>query len=164
MRLSEIIEAETLDLPSIDVGDEVLVGKFKNRRATVKGFTTDKNNQPVLKTDKGEHKLFKPRITKLEENGNGRKLSDLCTVRLDYPEADFWIVRRGTPEEVGNATKEFSPEHFGIKVRRTDILLPQYLYYAMMNLCNQGYYRPHLMGSLRLTHVGISTIKNIGLG
>jgi hypothetical protein len=53
--------------PEIKVGDEVKVGKFKNRRAEVKGFATDDNNQPVLKTTKGDQKLFKPRISKLEE-------------------------------------------------------------------------------------------------
>jgi len=58
-------EAETLKLPNIDVGDEVMVGKFKNRKATVKGFDKDDHNQPVLKTNKGDQKLFKPRISKL---------------------------------------------------------------------------------------------------
>ena len=56
---------DVLKLPSINIGDEVLVGKFKNRRATITGFTTDDNNQPVLKTTKGDQKLFKPRIVKL---------------------------------------------------------------------------------------------------
>jgi hypothetical protein len=71
MRWKEILESETLELPDIEVGDTVLVGKFKNRKAKVKGFTKDKNNQPVLKTDKGDQKLFKPRIAKLmtEEAG-----------------------------------------------------------------------------------------------
>ena len=58
-------EASTYQPPAIDVGDEVRVGKFKNRKAEVTGFTTDKNNQPVLKTDKGDQQLFKPRIAKL---------------------------------------------------------------------------------------------------
>lgn len=68
MRLKEILtdeDTKTLKLPDIEVGDEVLVGKFKNRKATVKGFKTDNNNQPVLKTDKGDQKLFTPRIKKL---------------------------------------------------------------------------------------------------
>ncbi len=163
MRITDIIEAQTLDLPDLEVGDEVRVGKFKNRKATIRGFDTDEHNQPVLKTDKGDHKLFKPRISKLEEN-QGRKLSDFCTVRLNYPEADFWIVRRGTPEQVGTVTREFSEEHFGIKVRRTDVLLPDYLYYAMQNVQNQGYYRRHLNGALQLKHISIETIKTIPLG
>ena len=56
---------DILKLPSIEIGDEILVGKFKNRKAVVTGFTTDENNQPVLKTTKGDQKLFKPRIVKL---------------------------------------------------------------------------------------------------
>jgi hypothetical protein len=60
-----VAEADQLELEPVDVGDIVLVGKFKNRKATVKGFTSDQNNQPVLKTDKGDQKLFKPRLTKL---------------------------------------------------------------------------------------------------
>jgi hypothetical protein len=66
--LIDLIENQnTLHLPDIEVGDEVMVGKFKNRKATVKGFAKDDHNQPVLKTDKGDQKLFKPRIKKLSE-------------------------------------------------------------------------------------------------
>lgn len=66
--LAEKEEQKSLTPPTIKVGDEVKVGKFKNRKAKVKGFAKDKHNQPVLKTDKGDQKLFKPRITKLEES------------------------------------------------------------------------------------------------
>ena len=67
---SKVSEADTLKLPNIDVGDEVMVGKFKNRKATVKGFDKDDHNQPVLKTNKGDQKLFKPRISKLMKENN----------------------------------------------------------------------------------------------
>jgi hypothetical protein len=53
------------ELPSLAIGDVLLVGKFKNRKATITGFSADENNQPVAKTDKGEQKIFKPRIAKL---------------------------------------------------------------------------------------------------
>ena len=53
------------ELPKLAVGDVLLVGKFKNRKATIIGFFSDENNQPVAQTDKGEHKIFKPRIAKL---------------------------------------------------------------------------------------------------
>jgi hypothetical protein len=52
-------------LPSLAIGDVLLVGKFKNRRATITGFSSDENNQPVAQTDKGDQKIFKPRIAKL---------------------------------------------------------------------------------------------------
>src|ERR1035438_3131620 len=40
------------ELPKLAVGDVLLVGKFKNRRATITGFSSDENNQPVAQTDK----------------------------------------------------------------------------------------------------------------
>ena len=58
--------AEKLKLPDMVVGDEIKVGKFKNRKAEIKGFKKDDKNHPILKTTKGDQKLFKPRISKLE--------------------------------------------------------------------------------------------------
>lgn len=61
-----IVENDSYTPPVIDVGDDVLVGKFKNRKAKVTGFKKDDHHQPVLKTSKGDQKLFKPRIAKLD--------------------------------------------------------------------------------------------------
>jgi hypothetical protein len=49
----------------IKIGDTILTGRFKNSPAVVKGFGTDKNNQPTVKTTKGEISLYKFRISKL---------------------------------------------------------------------------------------------------
>jgi hypothetical protein len=62
---NESAEQEQLDLPAIEVGDSILTGKFKNRKATVTGFGKDKHGQPILHTTKGDQQLFKPRIAKL---------------------------------------------------------------------------------------------------
>lgn len=53
------------ELPRLAVGDVLLVGKFKNRKAIIVRFGSDENNQPVAQTDKGEQKIFNPRIAKL---------------------------------------------------------------------------------------------------
>jgi hypothetical protein len=58
-------EQEELNVPPIAVGDEIRIGKFKNRKATVTGFGTDKHGQPILHTTKGDQQLFKPRLAKL---------------------------------------------------------------------------------------------------
>ena len=50
--------------PDIKVGDMVLVGKFKNRKAIVKGFTKDKNHQPQVITTKGTYSLYRFRVNK----------------------------------------------------------------------------------------------------
>ena len=45
MKISELFESEdSIQLPKLKVGDELLVGRFKNRKAIIKGFTKDKNN------------------------------------------------------------------------------------------------------------------------
>jgi hypothetical protein len=49
------------ELPRLAIGDVLLVGKFKNRKATITGFSSDENNQPVAQTDKGEQKIFEAR-------------------------------------------------------------------------------------------------------
>lgn len=69
VNINEIIQesSKTYTPPTINVGDEIKVGKFKNRKTEVTGFSTDDHNQPVLKTTKGDQKLFKPRISKLEK-------------------------------------------------------------------------------------------------
>lgn len=72
MRAFEFLaeDKDTLKLPDMNVGDEVKVGRFKNRKAVIKGFKKDDHGQPVLKTTKGDQKLFKPRISKLEPKKN----------------------------------------------------------------------------------------------
>ena len=50
---------------NLKVGDTILIGRFKNRKAEVKGFGVDKNNHPTIKTNKGEIKMFKFRIKKI---------------------------------------------------------------------------------------------------
>jgi len=88
MRLNELTEGETLNPPSISVGDEVKVGKFKNSKAEVKGFKKDDHGQPVLKTTKGDQKLYKPRVSKLEpgaiEEGTCRTCGGSGQVEWDH--------------------------------------------------------------------------------
>lgn len=67
MKITDILnEADEYQPPKIKKGDEVKIGRWKNKKAEVKGFDVDDHGQPVLKTTKGDQKLFKPRISKLE--------------------------------------------------------------------------------------------------
>jgi hypothetical protein len=65
-------------------------------------------------------------------------IGDLCEFKTNFPDADFWLVKKGNKDEIGTPVKTFSPENIGVKVIRTDVLLPQYLYYVFMNIQNQG--------------------------
>ena len=59
------VDEATLDLPDLESGDELMVGKFKNRKATIKDFKKDDHGQPVAVTNKGDQKIFKGRVKKL---------------------------------------------------------------------------------------------------
>ena len=65
------VDEAKLDLPDLETGDELMVGKFKNRKATIKDFTKDKNNQPIAVTDKGDQQIFKGRVKKLMPTEEG---------------------------------------------------------------------------------------------
>ena len=68
MKLFELLDEdnEKLEVPDIEIGDDILTGKFLNKKSKVTGFTKDKkDNHPVVKTTKGSVKLLKPRFPKL---------------------------------------------------------------------------------------------------
>ena len=50
----------------IKVGDEVLVGRFRNVSAKIKDITVDEKGQPVIVTSKGPKNLFSCRLIKLD--------------------------------------------------------------------------------------------------
>lgn len=91
----------------------------------------------------------------------GTTLKDLATVKTNMQDADFWLVRKGSSKTVGKPVREFNPEHIGIKVTRTDVLDPQYLYYVFMNLHNQGYFAQRATGILEMVHIRTSDVADI---
>jgi hypothetical protein len=90
-------------------------------------------------------------------------LGQVAEVKTNFPDADFWLVRKGTEEAVGKPSKEFKEEDIGIKVTNTDVVLPDFLFYAMMHLHNQGVWRHLSKGTLRLKHISTRDVKNIPL-
>lgn len=91
------------------------------------------------------------------------KLSDLATIRTNFPEADFWLVRRGSLKTCGQPVREFNPEHIGVKVQRTDILLPDYLYYCLMHIHSSKMWEPLATGTLSLVNIRVSDVRDIVL-
>ncbi len=93
-----------------------------------------------------------------------QKLFNIAKVKTNFPDADFWIVRKGSELTVGKPTRTYSPEHFGVKVEQTKIILPDYLYYALMHLHNVGYFSRLARGTLSLKHITRCDVENIRLG
>lgn len=89
------------------------------------------------------------------------KLKDLCKVKIGNENADFWVVRRGDIKQVGKPTFKFNPEHYGIKVIKTNLIVPKWLYYVFMHLHNAKYFEPLATGTLNLVNIKIEHINEI---
>jgi predicted chitinase len=97
---------------------------------------------------------------KLEES-IGKRLGDLAEIKTKFEDADFWIWRRNSIDKVGSPTKEYNPEHIGIRVIRTDLLMPEYLFYLMQYLHSQGYFKKLSKGATNLVSITTNDVKNI---
>lgn len=84
----------------------------------------------------------------------------IFAVKTNFPDADLWVIRKGTPEKIGSVTKTFSPEHIGVQVMATDLVLPDYLYYVLVNIHARGFYRERMTGTLRLKHITTDDVKD----
>jgi len=92
---------------------------------------------------------------------NESKLGLFINAKTNFPDADFWVIRRGNEEKVGKPIKEYNPEHIGIKVTATDKLDPKYLFYLMEYVYSKGYYKPLVHGTLNLKNIKVSDVLGI---
>lgn len=95
---------------------------------------------------------------------NDLRLKYVCEIKTNFPEADFWLIRKGDEETVGKPVKKFEPQHIGIKVIKTDILDSKYLYYVFEYLYSSKELIKYTKGVLNLKHIIIDDIKNIKIG
>lgn len=66
------------------------------------------------------------------------KLKDLCEFKTNFEGADFWIKRKGGVDTIGKPTKTFSSDDIGVKVTRTDLVLPDFLFYYFLYMQSSG--------------------------
>ena len=95
---------------------------------------------------------------------NDLRLKYVCEIKTNFPEADFWLIRKGDEETVGKPVKKFVPQHIGIKVIKTDILDSKYLYYVFEYLYSSKELIKYTKGVLNLKHIIIDDIKNLKIG
>ena len=136
-------------------------GRF---RGEIKSFLDNLSNMTDTALNDSDRDYILQQASMRISQYDGATLGDLAYIQTNYPEADFWIVRKGSDKTVGSVTKEFKPQHIGIKVIATETLDPGYLYYALMNIYNQGYFRGKAIGSLNLKHIRVQDVKGIPIG
>jgi restriction endonuclease S subunit len=91
------------------------------------------------------------------------KLKHIADFKVNNPEADFWITRKGSETTVGSPTREFSPEHIGVTVTRPDLVLPDYLFYVFQYFAQLGIFAQLSSGTTNLKNIKIDDVKNIPL-
>lgn len=91
------------------------------------------------------------------------RLSDVATIKTNFPEAHFWVVRRGSADSCGEPSRTFNAEHIGVRVDRLDLLLPDYLFYAMVHIHQTGEWKRLATGTLALVNIRVSDVRRIEL-
>lgn len=88
-------------------------------------------------------------------------LGDICNFKINMEDADFWLIRKGTSDMVGTPTKKFTSENIGVKVTRTDILYPDFLFYYIQYMHNSGMFKNLAKSTLNLKHLRIEDLSNL---
>lgn len=91
------------------------------------------------------------------------KLKNIADLKVNNPEADFWLIRKGNVLNVGRPTREFSPEHIGVTVIRPDLVVPDYLFYVFEYLVMRGAFVELARGTTKLQNIRISDLEEIPL-
>ena len=95
------------------------------------------------------------------------RLADLCEIKFNMSDADFWIYARGTEKSLGMPTTDLdnNENKIGIKVKEEakDKLDSKYLFYVFMNLNNFQYWQTNglVYGSTNLRNIRIEDVKNL---
>lgn len=94
------------------------------------------------------------------------KLQDICEIKKNFKDADFWMVRSHSDTGIGKPVKEYKEDYIGLRIRDSyiDKMNADFLYFCMMNLFNRGVWKYYASGSTELQHLPIAAVKMFELG
>ena len=96
-------------------------------------------------------------VKKLYENKDFKKQlrkaplykRDNFKVGQGLEDADFWLYSKGSTEKLGMPVEEYHKNRIGIKILNTEEIDPKFMYYWMLNIYNQGYWKQIGRGSVQ---------------
>ena len=125
-------------------------------------ITIDRNNQMINNLPKSLIDTARDILEAVQtDEQTPSKLHHVAEIKTNFPDADYYVTRKGSMDAVGKITNEFSPEHIGVKITRTDLLHPKYHQYAMQYAHMNGYWKGKTKGSLSLQHISVNDVKNM---
>lgn len=152
------------EIDRLPYGGEFLIIDGQNYKTPVLKTLRGNKTAYIIKTLLSPHMASKAKWVFRESVNNPVKLGDLVAMSKGMEDADFWIEYRGSANTVGKPSKEYGPYKLGIKVTATDRLDPRFLYYAFMNLQQQGHFAKMAHGTTNLVNLRIRDLANIPLG
>lgn len=91
------------------------------------------------------------------------KVADVCEVKVNFVEADFWLIRSHSREEVGRVVKHFNPDFIGVRVVKRELFIPSYVAFICSFHHGRGVFALAAKGSLNLVHISVETVKELSL-
>ena len=84
-------------------------------------------------------------------------------VKTNYPEADFWLQKRGSEQNVGKPMRKFSDVQgkYNIGIKVPEGMNKEYVYAQLAALFRKGYWKTHSYGTLNLQHIRTDDVKKI---
>lgn len=93
------------------------------------------------------------------------KIKDFCEVKFNFEDADFYIIAKGSENQIGKPSigNEESKNKIGIKVINKELIDPKYLYYLFEYLFQSKFWSENglIYGSLSLKNLRLEDVKNL---
>ena len=84
-------------------------------------------------------------------------------VKTNYPEADFWLQKRGSEQNVGKPMRKFSKVQgqYNIGIKVPEGMNKEYVYAQLARLFRKGHWQRYSYGTLNLQHIRVDDVKKI---
>ena len=85
-------------------------------------------------------------------------------IKINYPDADFWLQSRGSSHNVGQPKDEYGEiqgkYNIGIKITDESVN-KEHVWRYLWDLYNKGHWQTYSYGTLRLQHIRTSDVHDI---
>jgi hypothetical protein len=79
------------------------------------------------------------------------------TVKLNFQDADFWLINKHDRSEVGKPVRTFNRNYIGIKC--PNWIFPHYGFYLFQYLFLQGIWKRYSHGTTNLNYLRVKDVK-----
>lgn len=128
----------------------------------IKSITVVDEKTLMIPSESMVARLSRTSKSQITESSN-MKIGDVVSVVQGNEDADFWIVRRGSVENLGKVLDQYDPNAFGITIKDSEMLDVNYAKYFFKYLHMRGTWAQHSHGSLRLVHITKEDVLNLPL-